>query len=163
MHMTIDDVAFHRVARLDAAEIAKSLKSRLALIAPAGASAIDTIAIAAYSRIPLILVTADPKRPPERQGEFEHLVIPGSPGGIVCGIVEPANLRSRLHAHFSARAPLLLDTLRSYEADSDQAKRNWRHEWLNLHVPVLQWCEKEGGHLTILPCRYHSSVVTSVW
>jgi hypothetical protein len=163
MHMTIDDVAFHRVARLDVIEITKSLGSRLALIAPADASAIDSIAIAAYSRIPLIVVTTDPKHPPRRESEYEYLVVPGSPGGIVCGVVEPINLRTRLHAHYSARSPGLLDTLRSYAADSDQAKGNWRHAWLNHDVPVLQWCEKDGGHLTTLPCRYHSSVVTSVW
>jgi hypothetical protein len=163
MNMSIDDVAFHRVTRLDVSEIKKSLESRLALIAPASASAIDTTAIAAYSRIPLIVVTTDPNRPPEREGEFEYIVVPGSPGGIVCGVVEPTNLRTRLHANYSARSPGLLATLRSYAADSDQARQSWRHAWLNLDVLVLQWCEKEGGHLTTLPCRCHSSVVTNVW
>lgn len=163
MPMTIDDVAFHGVARLDATEIARSLKSRLALIALSEASAGDAIAIAAHSRIPLILVKADPQRPPRREGELETLIIPGSPGGLVCGIVEPTNLRTRLHTHYSARTPHLLDTLQSYERDPDQADRGWRHGWLNRDMPVLQWCEQEGGHLTTLPCRYHSRVVTNVW
>lgn len=163
MPMTIDDIAFHRVARLNAAEIARSFKSRLALVAPAEAPAGDTIAIAAYSRIPLILVTADPKRPPPRADAFESLAISALTGGPVCGIVEPTNLRTRLHAHYSARSPLLLDTLRSYERDPDQAGRHWRHHWLNLDVLVLQWCEREGGHLTTLPCRYHSNCVATVW
>jgi hypothetical protein len=163
MQMTIDDIAFHGVAQLDAKEIARSIKSRLALIAPAGASAGDTIAIAASTRIPLILVIADPARPPAREFRPEFLEIPGLAAGRLCGIVEPTNLLTRLQTHFSARSPLLLDTLRSYENDSDQADRNWRHEWLNLDVPVLQWCDKEGGHLTTLPCRYHGSFSAGIW
>jgi hypothetical protein len=163
MRMTIDDIAFHRVGSLNAVQIAHSIKSGLALACPADTPAVDALAIAAINRIPLVLVTANPQRPPHRNSIFESISLPQQSGYVVCGLVEPGRLRTALNTHFRKAPEPLLDILMDFEKDKDQAKRRWRHEWLNLEVPVLQYCPEDGGHLTTLPCLYHSSPTQAIW
>lgn len=163
--MIIDDIAIHSVADLSVADLARSIQSRLAIACPAETLATDAIAIAADSGIPLIIVTTDPARPPRRDQDFQRVAFPGNPERVVCGVVEPTYLRQALIAHFRQSSGPLLDMVREYEHDQNEARRHWRHEWLNRQAGILQFCGQGGGHLTILPCRYHSgnAQALSIW
>lgn len=162
--MNIDDIAFHNVSNLDKSRLAQSIQSRLALVCPMETAATDAIAIAARSRIPLIVVTTDPRHPPYRSYGFDYVTVPGEPEWVVCGLVEPAHLREAFGSNFRGPAGgALLDTVREYESNETEAKRHWRHEWLNRQGLVLEWCDQGGGHFTKLPCRYHASAAQQLW
>jgi hypothetical protein len=163
MRMKIDDIAFHRVGGLYVESIAQSLESRLALVCPAETPAYEAIAIAKANSSPLILVTTDPAHPPHRDTRFESISVPGQKGLVVCGLVEPTHLRNALTSQFHQTSSPLLDLVTEYEQDQGQAQRRWRHEWLNLEQPVLEYCAQGGGHLTTLPCRYHSASAQALW
>lgn len=161
MGMKIDDIALHNVGSLDLDELAKSIESRLVLVCPAETSAVDAIGIATESNIPLIIVTTDPARPPHRDLQFQYRALPHLER-VVCGVVEPTYLRNALTMYFRNSSDPLLEIVRDYGKDTDQARRNWRHEWLNQQGVALQFCKEGGGHLTTLPCRYHAGAAQTL-
>jgi len=86
-------------------------------------------------------------------GNVDVIIVMSSPDEPL-GIVAPQKLMTNLAEHLDIREPSFEQALRAFEANPEERRRDFEHEWVRAERIDLDWCRR-GMHYTVLPCSRH--------
>lgn len=132
--MKIEDIASRNFDPLDPGRLAEVLESKWTITAAPDESALELARKVDEGSVDVIVVMTSPAQP--------------------LGIVAPRRLKENLREHLGIRESSFELALRAFEADPEERRRDFAHEWVRSERVDLGWCEP-GKHYTVRPCGRH--------